>query len=295
MARAEGNAFFVEELVGASRNNPAPGGLPDDLADLLLVRLDRLDDAGRQVVRAASCAGRRVTHALLAAVVDLSDDELDAALRAAVESHVLVQVGADGYAFRHALLAEAVVRRPAAGRAGPAAREVRRGAARPGSSPAPPPSWRPTPGPPTTSRPRSGPAMRAGEEAMAVGGPDDAASALRGAALELLARPSAVAPRGRRPRRARHAHQRGGHRDRPRRPGDAARAGAPGPAGRPAADRDRARLLLAWAAAALVSESRDGSHPGHGRRRLQLIGDEPGRLRTRALSLHARALAAAGP
>ena len=47
--RAEGNAFFVEELVGAAAG---PGRwVPDDLADVLLVRLDRLDDDARQVVR----------------------------------------------------------------------------------------------------------------------------------------------------------------------------------------------------------------------------------------------------
>ena len=45
--RAEGNAFFAEELVGASRlSRPHQGsGLPGDLADLLLVRLDQLDEA----------------------------------------------------------------------------------------------------------------------------------------------------------------------------------------------------------------------------------------------------------
>src|SRR6476646_7188022 len=49
IGRAEGNAFFVEELVGAACG---PGRwLPDDLADVLLVRLDRLDDNAREVVR----------------------------------------------------------------------------------------------------------------------------------------------------------------------------------------------------------------------------------------------------
>ncbi|MDQ1584705.1 MAG: hypothetical protein QOH80_70, partial [Actinomycetota bacterium] len=106
VARAEGNAFFTEELVAAA----AMGGrsLPTDLADLLLVRLDQLDDATRLVVRAASVAGRRVSHALIANVAGLDDTALDRALRAAVEGNVLVSVGADSYAFRHALLAEAV-------------------------------------------------------------------------------------------------------------------------------------------------------------------------------------------
>ncbi len=69
VARAEGNAFFVEELSSAAAD---PGSMiPGDLADLLLVRLDRLDDHGRQVVRTASASGRRVTHEMLEATAGL--------------------------------------------------------------------------------------------------------------------------------------------------------------------------------------------------------------------------------
>jgi predicted ATPase/DNA-binding CsgD family transcriptional regulator len=104
--RSEGNAFFTEELVAAAELGSRL--LPTDLADLLLVRLDQLDDATRLVVRAAAVAGRRVPHELLATVVDLDQLALERAIRSAVEGNVLVPVGADGYAFRHALLAEAV-------------------------------------------------------------------------------------------------------------------------------------------------------------------------------------------
>jgi len=105
VARAEGNAFFVEELVGAASGPDR--WVPDELADVLLVRLDRLDEAARDLVRTASAAGRKVTHQLLAAVTDLCEDALDDALRQAVESHVLV-AGEGEYWFRHALLGEAV-------------------------------------------------------------------------------------------------------------------------------------------------------------------------------------------
>ncbi|MEP7053768.1 MAG: AAA family ATPase [Actinomycetota bacterium] len=104
--RAEGNAFFTEELVAAS--DLGTQSLPTDLADLLLVRLDQLDDTTRRVVRAAAVAGRRVPHALLAAVVGIDGGTLDRALRDAVEANVLVPTGSDGYGFRHALLAEAI-------------------------------------------------------------------------------------------------------------------------------------------------------------------------------------------
>ncbi len=104
--RAEGNAFFTEELVQAASHSP--GALPEALADLLLVRLDQLDDESRLVVRAAAVSGRRVPHLLLERVVDGQVTSLDTALRAAVERNILLPMGRDGYAFRHALLAEAV-------------------------------------------------------------------------------------------------------------------------------------------------------------------------------------------
>jgi DNA-binding CsgD family transcriptional regulator/tetratricopeptide (TPR) repeat protein len=103
--RAEGNAFFVEELVGAAS---APGSwVPDDLADVLLVRLDRLNDHARQVVRVASVAGRKVAHDLLVAASGLPPVELEEGLRQAVEMNLLVP-GDGTYSFRHALLGEAV-------------------------------------------------------------------------------------------------------------------------------------------------------------------------------------------
>jgi len=106
VGRAEGNAFFVEELVGATRSRT--GRIPEDLAELLLVRLESLDDPAITVVRASAVAGRRVSHAALSAVVDLQPLDLDSAVRDAVEGHVLVLTSDDFYQFRHALLAEAV-------------------------------------------------------------------------------------------------------------------------------------------------------------------------------------------
>ena len=104
--RAQGNAFYVEELVSAFLG----GGwsLPEDLADLLLVRLERLDEQSRGLVRVASAAGQRVSHDLLARVAGMDETELELALRAAIDAHVLVRTGESAYAFRHALLGEAV-------------------------------------------------------------------------------------------------------------------------------------------------------------------------------------------
>ncbi len=101
--RAEGNAFFTEELVAAIGTD----ALPRDLAGLLLLRLDHLEPDAALVVRAAAAAGRSVRDRLLSAVTGLDQSRFEAAVRAAVEFHVLVAED-DGYRFRHSMFAEAV-------------------------------------------------------------------------------------------------------------------------------------------------------------------------------------------
>ncbi|MFD1826164.1 MULTISPECIES: helix-turn-helix transcriptional regulator [Mumia] len=105
LRRAEGNAFIVEELLDVDDKN---GPLPPTLADLLLVRLDRLDDAGRHVVRALACAVGEVSDELLSAVVDLPPSTIEDGVRAALDHRILSRTRSDGYVFRHALLAEVV-------------------------------------------------------------------------------------------------------------------------------------------------------------------------------------------
>jgi len=107
VSRAEGNAFFAEELLAAAEQSGNVASVPAELAELVLVRLDRLSDDARDVVRAAAVAGRRVPHALLATVVGVPDVELDRALRECVDAHILEPAGSSGYQFRHALLSEA--------------------------------------------------------------------------------------------------------------------------------------------------------------------------------------------
>ncbi len=104
--RAEGNAFFAEELASA-----AAQGVTTELADLsrlLLARVEPLDEETQEIVRVAAVVGRRVPQALLERVVGSPPHDLERLLRHAVEHHVLEPLGADGYMFRHALLAEAV-------------------------------------------------------------------------------------------------------------------------------------------------------------------------------------------
>jgi DNA-binding CsgD family transcriptional regulator/tetratricopeptide (TPR) repeat protein len=105
--RSEGVPFFVEELIGVEGCRDE-GGLSDPLRDLLLVRYERLSDPAQSLLRLISTGGVRVSHALLAAVYQGSPDELDAAAREAVLAGVLT-IDGDDYAFRHALVREAIL------------------------------------------------------------------------------------------------------------------------------------------------------------------------------------------
>ena len=104
--RAEGNAFYAEELLAATDTEAA--GMPSGLADVLLIRIEQLSDTAQQVLRTAAVAGRRVEHDLLRDAVGLPEDELESALREAIGRQLLVPGDADTYAFRHALAREAV-------------------------------------------------------------------------------------------------------------------------------------------------------------------------------------------
>jgi DNA-binding CsgD family transcriptional regulator len=249
-------------------------------------RLDRLSETAQQVVRAASVSGRRVSHALLAEVAGVNDGELDQALREAVELNVLVPTSNDFYRFRHALLAEAVyddllpgerVRMHAAyvdalstGRANGTAAELARHARVARDL--------------VTAVDAS---IRAGDEAMTVGGPDEAADHYQ-TALELLSDPGARAEVpvdiGMLGSRAGHALIASG---RPGRAISVLRELLDGLA-EDWPPEQRGRLLVAMANAVMVDENRldplDFTEAA-----LELVSDEPTPLRALVLSVHARA------
>ncbi|GAA5036004.1 helix-turn-helix transcriptional regulator [Terrabacter aeriphilus] len=104
--RAQGNPFFAEELVASAA---AGQSLTGGLSRVLRARVDQLDDTAQRVVRAVALKGGQfIGHDLLSRVVGLPDDELEAALAAAVEHHVLETRWPPAYTFRHALLGETV-------------------------------------------------------------------------------------------------------------------------------------------------------------------------------------------
>ncbi len=105
--RSDGVPFFVEELVGIDGCRDE-GFVPDTLRELLLARYERLPEPAQELLRLISTGGVRVSHALLSEVYTGSGDELDAAARQCVYFGVLTIEG-DDYAFRHALVREAIL------------------------------------------------------------------------------------------------------------------------------------------------------------------------------------------
>ncbi|HEY0935284.1 MAG TPA: AAA family ATPase, partial [Trebonia sp.] len=104
--RAEGNAYYAEELLTASSH--AQDTLPTGLAALLLSRVERLSDPAQRVLRVAAVAGGGTTDELVRAASGLSGVAYEEALREASGHQLLAPDGPDGYRFRHALLREAV-------------------------------------------------------------------------------------------------------------------------------------------------------------------------------------------
>ena len=106
--RSDGNPFFVEELLCCRAEYDE--SMPASLRDVLLSRVDGIDEDPRRLLGVAAVGGREVEHEMLMAVAD----------REAAAAYVLVLVeaglllptraldGDDAYSFRHALVQEAV-------------------------------------------------------------------------------------------------------------------------------------------------------------------------------------------
>ncbi|MDX6744114.1 ATP-binding protein [Actinocorallia sp. A-T 12471] len=103
--RSEGNPLFVEALMDADGQIACE--LPESLRDLLVAGVQRLPDDTQELLRIASAGGARIEHRLLAAVSGFDERGLTRDLRPAVEGNVLA-VDGEGYAFRHALIREAL-------------------------------------------------------------------------------------------------------------------------------------------------------------------------------------------
>jgi DNA-binding NtrC family response regulator/tetratricopeptide (TPR) repeat protein len=111
LAKAEGNPFFLEELARGVREQGggAVAEVPDTVQQVLLVRLERLPDEERRLLRIASVVGKDVPRAVLEAVAPLAGDALRRALRRLRDAEFLRDTGLvpdEEFTFKHALTHE---------------------------------------------------------------------------------------------------------------------------------------------------------------------------------------------
>jgi predicted ATPase len=121
LERGDGIPLFVEELARAlsesplsqydagSNDLPEPLSLPTTLRDLLMARMDQLDDA-KDVLQVGAVLGRGFSARLLGAVTARPMVELQDALRRLEQAALILRRGSGTetrYEFRHALLREA--------------------------------------------------------------------------------------------------------------------------------------------------------------------------------------------
>ncbi len=103
--RSEGNPLYTEELLAAGLDGL--GAAPQSLRDAFLLRIERLSGDAQRAARAIA-VGRRLDETMLAALTGIEHGALHEALREAVAEQVLVTVADGAFAFRHALLREAL-------------------------------------------------------------------------------------------------------------------------------------------------------------------------------------------
>jgi DNA-binding SARP family transcriptional activator/tetratricopeptide (TPR) repeat protein len=105
MARTAGHPLSVVEYLRALAQGDS--GVPDSLADAVLSRVARLDDAGRTVVEAAAVVSRRIDPALVAALVESSEVATTRTCEELVRLRLLVRSDRH-YEFANDLLQECV-------------------------------------------------------------------------------------------------------------------------------------------------------------------------------------------
>ena len=108
-SRSEGNPFYAEELLAAGATRPNDP-LPGDLRDVLLARVGGLTEATQSLLGVAAVAGSSVEHDLVRDAAASTDFEVEDAMREAIAAGIVVasDEAEATYAFRHALLQEAV-------------------------------------------------------------------------------------------------------------------------------------------------------------------------------------------
>jgi len=99
---AGGNPLYARELASAG-----PGVMPASITDAVLAKAADLTPAARELIDQVSVADGGMSHDLLTATVTLPEDHMLGAIRAAVDSGLLVMDG-EGYAFGHTLIRQVI-------------------------------------------------------------------------------------------------------------------------------------------------------------------------------------------
>ncbi|MGD0605767.1 MAG: AAA family ATPase [Streptosporangiaceae bacterium] len=99
---AAGNPLYAKEVAMAGT-----AVLPASISDAVLARAARLMAAAQAVVRQVCVADGGMSHDLVAATVELPEEQLLASARQAVDSGLLISTG-DGYAFGHELIRQVI-------------------------------------------------------------------------------------------------------------------------------------------------------------------------------------------
>jgi ATP/maltotriose-dependent transcriptional regulator MalT len=103
--RAEGNAFFTEELA-CSFACGSEDELSWTLHDLFIARVETLPEDTQRLLRLISCAYQPTHTALISRLSGLTESELADRLRPAFTAQMLIGGDGDAFRFRHALMRE---------------------------------------------------------------------------------------------------------------------------------------------------------------------------------------------
>jgi DNA-binding CsgD family transcriptional regulator len=116
--RTDGVPLHIEELLGALSADARANGLaireatvPDTIEDAVLARLSHRTPQAQSVARAGAIIGRCFNADVLAGIMDLPQEAIDAPLQELIDNFVLEPPGARGvFDFRHQLLRDAIYR-----------------------------------------------------------------------------------------------------------------------------------------------------------------------------------------
>jgi predicted ATPase len=116
--RTDGIPLHIEELLGALNAEARASGLaireatvPDTIEDAVLARLSHRSPEAQAVAKAGAIIGRCFNAEVLAGIMDVPTESIDAPLQELIDQSVLDPPGARGvFDFRHQLLRDAIYR-----------------------------------------------------------------------------------------------------------------------------------------------------------------------------------------